>query len=263
MQGKIVVTTTQAGRVGADLAAFLEETGWEYVPRQRRSLETIRKATGAEGVVVWQEEGPVLHLANGRFFFHPSMAKNRLSQHRKGLTVDVMERLVGLRPGDSFLDCTLGLGADAIVASYLTGAVGRVVGLESSPVVAPIVKWGMKVYTTPMAWLGEAIRRIEVVQAAHLSYLRAQPSESYDIVYFDPMFAVPVMKSQAISPLRSVADHSPLSREAVEEGTRVARRRVVVKERRESPVFARLGINDVRGGESSRVAYGIITLNQP
>ncbi len=256
--GKIIVTLTQSEAFREGLDEFLAATGWEYVPRGRRSLGKLRSDTGALWVVVWGAGGPVLYGPGERLFFHPNMAKNRISQHRRGLTVDVMERVVGVKRGDRFLDCTLGLGADAIVASYLVGAEGQVVGLESSEVLAYIVGFGMRYYKTDINWLKEAIERIEVIQANHLEFLRQQERGSFDIVYFDPMFRVPVTSSQALSPLRVFADHRPLSIEAVTEALRVARRRIVVKERKDSPEFQRLGIKRVVGGESSRVAYGII-----
>lgn len=258
MKEKIVVTLTQSEAFSEGLDEFLAATGWEYIPRGRRGLDKLRKETGALWVVVWSSEGPVLYGPQGRLFFHPSMAKNRISQHRKGLTVDVMERVVGVRANDKFLDCTLGLGADAIVASYIAGEQGQVVGLESSEVLAFIVSFGMRYYRTDMVWLQNAIRRVRVINVDHLEFLRRQPSQSYDIVYFDPMFRVPVSQSQPLSPLRLFADHRPLSGEVLNEALRVARRRVVMKERKDSAEFARLGIEQVVGGESSRVAYGII-----
>ena len=257
---KIIVTTTRKGIPGSEVAALVAETGWEYVPRAELSIETLARNKEAEGVVVWEAGGPILYLGNDKFFFHPNMAKNRLAQHRKGRSTDIMARVLGVRTGDEFLDCTLGLGADAIAASYLVEETGRVVGLESSPVVAPLVKWGMAYYETSLNWLREAIRRIEVVQTEHLSFLCQQASGSFDIVYFDPMFREPVRTSQALAPLRAIADAHPLQQETIKEAIRVARRKVVVKERRGSSEFERLGIHTVVGGESSRVAYGVIAV---
>lgn len=259
---KIVVTTSRKGIPGSEIAALVAETGWEYVSRDEQSIAALARNNAAEGVVVWEAGGPVLYLGTNKFFFHPNMAKNRLAQHRKGRLTDIMARVLGVRAGDEFLDCTLGLGADAITASYLVGETGRVVGLESSPIVAPLVKWGMAYYETSLDWLQEAIRRIEVVQTEHLSFLSQQATGSFDIVYFDPMFREPVPTSQALAPLRTIANTHPLQRETIREAVRTARRRVVVKERRGSPEFERLGIHTVVGGESSRVAYGVIAVDK-
>jgi hypothetical protein len=71
--------------------------------------------------------------------------------------------------------------------------------------------------------------------------LRSLPDKSADIVYFDPMFRIPVEESSSISPYRFIANPEPLSLEAVTEAVRVARRKVILKDHRDSPEFDRLG----------------------
>ena len=92
----------------------------------------------------------------------------------------------------------------------------------------------------------------------YLDYLRQQKDNSYDVVYFDPMFRKPLTASNGISPLRSVANHAPLSEEAVAEALRVARQRVVMKEASGSEEFARLGFHQLMGGKYSKVHYGVM-----
>lgn len=43
-----------------------------------------------------------------------------------------MLRAAGLSEGDTFLDCTLGLGSDAIIASMAVGETGSVIGIEKT-----------------------------------------------------------------------------------------------------------------------------------
>lgn len=43
-----------------------------------------------------------------------------------------MLRAAYLSEGDTFLDCTLGLGSDAIIASMAVGETGSVVGIEKT-----------------------------------------------------------------------------------------------------------------------------------
>ena len=74
-------------------------------------------------------------------------------------------RCAGLKEGDFVLDCTLGMGADSIVASYVVGEKGRVVALESEPVIAAIAGHGLQTYRTGRKALNEAMRRVEIVQA--------------------------------------------------------------------------------------------------
>ncbi|MEN6349246.1 MAG: class I SAM-dependent methyltransferase [Syntrophomonas sp.] len=255
----VIATNSQsASSITADFQEFLRESGIEFVPRQRKSLEALAAEHSARGVIVWLIEGPVLNIINEeKFFFHPSMAKNRIASFRKFGTVDPLIKACDLKENDSFLDCTLGLGADSIVASYFSRG-GRVVGLESSFIIAWVVKWGMKLYCSQMDWLNTAIKGIEVVAADHSSYLKELDDNSFDIVYFDPMFRQPLLKSQAIAPLRLMADHRELRKESIIEACRVARKKVVVKEMVSSPEFERLGLRLAPHSPHNKIAFGVI-----
>lgn len=253
----IVSTTHRVAYSDPRLAEFLAESGFPFYPRERLSLEKLARQHQAHAVIIWQDEGPVLYHEGQKFFFHPSVARVRLGAYRKLGTIDPLVKACRLEPGYSYLDCTMGLGADIIVAAYFLSA-GRILGLESAPAIAQVVKWGMKLYQPESQWLKEAIDRVEVINAEHKSFLRSLPSGSFDIVYFDPMFRQPLWKSSAISPLRALANHEPLSGEAVAEACRVARRRVVIKERKDSPEFKRLGVNDFVGSPHNMLTYGYI-----
>lgn len=236
---------------------FAMESGSRYTPRQDRSLKRILTDEAADGVVVWEPEGPVLYQGEEKFFYHPSMGKNRVSRLRKGQS-DPMIEAMGLQKGMEVLDCTLGLGADALVISYVVGNEGRVVGIESSPITAAIVRWGIKKYAKGPEWLKEAMDRVEITCTDHLDFLKHLPGGSFDIVYFDPMFRHPINRSRPISPLRQLANHQPLSVKAVSEAIRVSRKRIVAKERSDSAEFERLGFKPIVTGEHSDIAYGVI-----
>ena len=106
-----------------------------------------------------------------------------------------------------------------------------------------------------------ALRRIRAVRADHAAYLAAMPDKSVDIVYFDPMFRLPIAESSGLEPLRNVANPAALSEAAVREARRVARRIVVLKENRDSGEFERLGFEWVKPKKTSKIAYGVITVD--
>ncbi|MBO8158381.1 class I SAM-dependent methyltransferase [Thermosyntropha sp.] len=258
---RVIATTTQskaASSLTEEFCDFLGETGIKFVPRKGKSLEKLKREHNADGVIVWKDTGPVLYIdENVEFFYHPSMAKNRISNYRKFGTFDPLIKAFDLREDDEVLDCTLGLGSDAVVASYFAPR-GRVVGLEYSMVAAALVKWGMKMYKSPMQWLNQAIKRIEVLNEDYRVYLKKLADNSFDIVYFDPMFRKPVLRSQPISPLRFLANPEPVDRESIKEAVRVARKRVVMKEIFSSGEFARLGFEKICGNPNNKIAYGVI-----
>lgn len=254
MADAIVVTTSrQAGPEQMQLArAIAERLELPFVARTGAVADL-----NARAVLVVTRERLVVETRAGQLYFHPGMAKPRIRSLERG-DVDVMVAAMQLEPGDEVLDCTLGLGADAIVSSYVVGSEGRVVGVEGVPVLAEVVRVGLSEYDPEHAAMQAAMRRIEVVAADHAAYLRTLPDKSFDVVYFDPLFREPVQQSVHMRPWRELGVAKPLTRDVVDEARRVARRRVVIKERHGSDVFAELGVENAVGGRKSRVAYGVI-----
>lgn len=229
------------------------------VPRLERSLSKLCREENARGVLVVTTEGEVYHEpATGvAYHFHPNLAALRIHNITSG-GGDQMIEAMRLGPGDEVLDCTLGLGAEAIVCSHVVGGAGRVVGIEKVPIIAHLTIKGLKVGEFVSERFVRAMRRVQAHCADHREYLPQCEAGSFDVVYFDPIFDEPVPKSQSMEPLRAVADPSPLSKEALEEALRVARRCVVIKQRRGTRLWQELGVCELHSGGKSRVEYGVI-----
>ena len=258
----LVVTTSRQ----ADPLADRDATVWATrlavrpAPRGGRSVPALCRDEGVDGALILSSERPPTYVSAGgsvRYFYHPGMALTRI-KHLRAEKGDPMVTAMGLRPGDRVLDCTLGRAADAIVASSVVGPTGRVVGLESSLLLAELTIHGLSTYTPPNQDVEAAMRAISARHAEHLTFLRACPDSAFDVVYFDPLFSEPVAASSAMQPLRPLADHGPLAPEAVAEARRVARRCVVLKERPRAPLWQQLGVRRFAGGRGSSVAYGIL-----
>ncbi len=230
-----------------------------WVPRKRRSLAKLRMIFRDPHIlIVTEREMKYYPGTESPLFFHPSTALLRIKRLLGGET-DVLLDAAGVLPGDAVLDCTAGLASDSIVLSYAVGPDGQVTALESEAILYFLVAEGLKTYASDLEEANEAMRRVKIEHAEHGTYLAGLPDRSVDVVYFDPMFRIPVDKSSAMSPLREIANHRPLAEEAVEHACRVARKSVVMKEHRNSREFARLGFSRIeRSG--SKIAYGVIAL---
>lgn len=249
----VVTTSRQARPEEVERArSIAERLAIPFVPREGALADL-----GAKAVLVVTKERLVVETAAGPLFFHPGMARPRIRTLERGED-DVMVKAMQLARGDTVLDCTLGLGADAIVSAFVAGEEGRVVGIEAVPMLAEVVRNGLTAYDPQHAAMQAAMRRIEVVAADHAEYLASLPDASFDIVYFDPLFREPVQESVHMRPWRELGVGRPLTPDVVAEARRVARRRVVIKERQHSPVFDELDVDTVIGGRKSRIAYGVI-----
>jgi len=171
--------------------------------------------------------------------------------------IDPLVDIAQLTTGDSFLDCTLGLGSDAIVASVAVGKLGTVIGLEQSKVISYLVKKGLKNWSGEQTLLEQAMRRINVCHIDHLSYLKKLKDHSIEVVYFDPMFSESIISSNGIHALKTHALYNNQLVESVKEAKRVAKKRVIMKDHYRSKRFEELGFTrEIR--PSSKQHYGYI-----
>ena len=178
-----------------------EHAGIPYVPRANLSGKALRERYGVDFILVAKQGLLTLSTPSGDLFFHPNMAHLRLKNLRFGSagTGDRMVEAMDLSRGMSVLDCTLGFGADAIVASFAVGPEGRVTGIESQPLIETVVGYGLAHFKAENWPIQEAMRGIRTVCADAFDYLKEQPDDSVDVVYFDPMFRHPLLESRSLS----------------------------------------------------------------
>ena len=253
-----VTTSHRPSQAGIDLGKqFADELQVPFAERNDLSLKTLATSLQVQGLVVVSTHRVSFYTGGQEFFSHPGLARLRIKELKNGKT-DQMVNAMSLRPGDRVLDCTLGLGADSIVASFVAGVNGRVTGLEASCVISALVRHGFSTYPDPEGDLIRAMRRIRVININHREYLAGLAPQSYDVVYFDPMFRLPGLHSPAMDAMRVLANPHPVDRETIGLALKTAARRVVMKERRGSKEFQRLGFDRVEGGRYAPVVYGVM-----
>ena len=258
---KVNAVVTTIRKVDGKLVAKAKEVAnnlkVEYVNRDGKGIDKIKAECDVDTVVVIKKDKIVLELPEGEMFFHPNMAQVRLKRLRCGGNDNMIDAMQ-LEKGMSVLDCTLGFAADSIVASYGVGDTGKVVGLEVSPLIALVVKEGLKTYLPTNYDIKSAMNNIEVINQDYLSFLKEQKDNSFDVVYFDPMFRHALTDSKNLNPLRQLADKRAVSAEAIAEAMRVASYRVVFKENARSLEFSRLGFTKICGGKYAPIHYGVL-----
>lgn len=234
----IMTTAGRPDEITIKLAVEAAEVlGYPFVERKKRSVARLHKEYQCAVIVSGHDRFELYHPGMEKpFFFHPNSAAFRLKRLVKG-DQDPLIEVAKLKEGDSFLDCTLGLAADSIIASYAVGESGKVLGIEKESDVAFIVQEGLKKFETAFPELREAMNRVQVQQADAVAYLKDASYNQWDIVYIDPMFSAPIDESANFTPLREVGSNSQLTKEWVEEAYRVCKRSVIVKDHFNSPVF--------------------------
>ena len=222
----VSVTATNPGRFEAEARARAAEWQLPFFERALKSPLGPMLETHAQAFFVLGGDGWSLIDAEGSLQFSHGLAHLRITRlQTQSDQPDQLIQVSGLRAGDTVIDCTLGLGADAMVCAHVVGPTGRVTGVEASRALALLVETGLEKLPLPR---GEE-RQLEVVNAQAIDFLRAQPDHSADVVFFDPMFTRPKSASTAFEVLRRYAVHHPLDAGTLREARRVARRHVVIK----------------------------------
>lgn len=248
----ILTTARKPGpALTAEAQAIAAANRIPFIPRGNSSLQTLIDSYGT--VLSLSYEHLSCHTATGELFFHPNMAAVRIRLLRQGQPDKLLD-ICDLRLGFSFLDCTAGLCSDSLVAKFRAGEQGRVLALEKSLPIYLVMKHGLS-RTLPQRFRQPA-QGIELIHADFRSYLPRLPDRSFDVVYLDPMFDVPVHQSSSLQPLRPLAADLPLSAEDIAAAARVAAKRVVVKQRSFFD-FSQLGLVKV-GGDNRKIAYGVL-----
>ncbi len=236
--------------------ALVEEARREAV---RLGVPFVPRRAGAPLHRMLEEEGDVMlvleraHVSlwdrHGSVRWSPGIAALRLLALERG-DPDNLVAAAQLREGDSVLDCTLGLGQDALVAARAVGTSGRVVGIEASPPLHALVSAGLRrLGTLPSSGPVQTVR-------GDAGKLLAQAApKSVDVVFFDPMFGRPKKAQPAFEMLRRYAEHAPLTPSMLEEAKRVARRAVVVKAARHSDDLRKLGLSPLPTSRYSAVCW--------
>lgn len=229
----VTVTGKSGGRYVLEAKARAEAWGLPFFPAGAGEANAFLTLGG---------DGWKLVDAHGSLAFTPGMAALRVK--RLGTKVggdDTLIRLCELKPGDSVLDGTLGLGADALVCARVVGPQGRVIGVEASLPLYALASEGLK-RAPPF----EESAVIETRYGTALGVLQTLETRSLDCVIFDPMFDLPKKSTAAFELLRRHALHEPLDAQTLAEARRVAKRWVVVKGGRDGKELSRLGLEPER-----------------
>ena len=177
--------------------------------------------------------------------WHPGLAYRRIKHG-----VDALRKVLTIRPGDHVLDCTLGMGHDALA---LLDAGAMVTALE---IQAPMVMYTM---TGIVGYAPELARNLHVRCCDYETFLVTSLSNQFDHVYLDPMFPLTETEKSNVtwSLLRTFTPpERRLDEVTLEHALRVAKKTVVFKlaPKEKVPLFRSLPRPEVVGSKRQRYA---------
>lgn len=257
---KIAVTTTREKDEALRLKGekISRDLDIPYIKRDNLSINKTRLKENLDYLLVVEKDKLVIKGEDTEIFWHPNMTELKIKSIKQGNKESMIEA-TELKEGDSILDCTLGFAGDSIIFASVVGEKGTVVGTEVNKYIAYLAQDGLKNYNEVNDETKKYMNSIKVINTSYKNYLSKQPDNSFDVVYFDPMFKEPNKKSSSINAFRSFTEHEGLSKEDIKEALRVCRRRIVIKERYGLNNLKELGVQRYYGGtRRGSIAYGVI-----
>lgn len=260
--GDMMIITTafdETEELIAKAKALSDSLQIPYVVRNKKTVKYLLEHVDAHIFVVNNQRGlSYYEQGHEEIFFHPNMAMHRIKQIKSGQS-DSLMTACHLQEGMTFLDCTLGLASDTLVANYIVGSTGKVTSLEKSFPLSVLVKEGLRYYATheKPEWKS-LIEQIKIVNADNLEYLKKCSDESVDVVYFDFMFNQSVASSHGIKIIKPVVSYDIMTKEHVEEALRVAKERVVIKSSYGNHQIKEFGFKIERQNQKRHFFYGVI-----
>ncbi len=246
---KVTTSGQPDDAVRAEARAFAHRLGVPFLDRRAKApLHRLFEGAG-DVFLVFERAHVSLWDAKGTFRWSPGMAALRLLTFGRGEKDNLVEA-AQIRAGEVVLDCTFGLGQDALVAARAVGEGGRVLAVEKSLPLYAITTAGLS-RLGPLPGACPVEPRCEDAATA----LRSMADRSVDVVLFDPMFSRPKKAQPAFEMLRRHACHHPLTASMLEDARRVARRAVVVKGTRDSDDLAKLGLRPLPQSRYSALAW--------
>lgn len=256
---RIAVTTARSCQESllSEARRKAAEMGLPFLER-KGSLLSMKQSFLLDGILLFSKKGPSFWTEEGEYRFHLGTAVLRILQMERGNT-DRLCQIIPPGKNLKILDCTFGCGGDSAVLSWFAGPQGTVDSLEINPVLFEIGREGLSHFVCEKdSTITEALRRIHLIHADFHQFLQKAGSKAYDVIYFDPMFREPVKrKENRIKAFRRATCKDQVDSHVLQEARRVARYKVIVKERPFSPLFRNQEFTAVyHHGQST--AYGVI-----
>lgn len=232
MKAYIITTSFNPDKKQVTFAQHLaDQYGFTYRERRKDSVQKL--IADGEGAFIVYREKLIFVAHNGReLIFHPDTAMLRMKDPH-----DPLLDLLGNVP-KTVLDCTMGLASDSLV---MASGGHQVITLESQLIPYLVVSRGLATYCSGKEKLDKAMRSVQPIHADYVDFLKSQSKNSFDVIYFDPMFSENIQESENLAGLEKLANPARLTTEIVEEAKRVAREKIIIKAHFRDTVFEELG----------------------
>ncbi|MGX7112326.1 class I SAM-dependent methyltransferase [Gemella cuniculi] len=221
-----------------------------FIKREKKTIKEILKVY--TGLLVIYKNKISYYEGDEELFFHPNTATLKIKNFDNEPLINIIEE-----KNQYILDATMGLAGDSTIMSYHGH---NVIALEENKIIHLIVSNGLKSYVSENEKITQAMRNIKTICVNNLEYLKHCTENSFDIIYFDPMFSHNISESKNLSGLEKLATKSALTAELVKEAKRVAKKKIIIKAHYKDDIFEKFGFTRIIR-KNTKFHYGYIKSN--
>lgn len=252
MKNIIVTTSVKTTLELNDNAQKLaDELNLKYIKRNKSTIKQLLKTT--KGVIVVYKNKLSYFENNSEFFFHLDTTALKIKNSDNEPLVEIIGK-----EKQSVLDCTMGLAGDSILLSYYGH---NVTSIEKNEIIHLITSNGLKNYISPNEEINNAMRKIITHNYDCIDYLKRTSDNTFDIIYFDPMFSYDIAESTNLSGLAHLADNHFPYEEFIKEAYRVGRGKIIIKAHFRDSIFEKHNFTRIVR-KNTKFHFGFLEINE-
>lgn len=252
MKNIIVTTSVKTTLELNDNAQKLaDELNLKYIKRNKSTIKQLLATVS--GVIVVYKNKLSYFENNSEFFFHLDTTALKIKNSDNEPLVEIIGK-----EKQSVLDCTMGLAGDSILLSYYGH---NVTSIEKNEIIHLITSNGLKNYISPNEEINNAMRKIITHNYDCIDYLKRTSDNTFDIIYFDPMFSHDIAESTNLSGLAHLADNHFPYEEFIKEAYRVGRGKIIIKAHFRDSIFEKHNFTRIVR-KNTKFHFGFLEINE-
>lgn len=243
-----VKTTLELNNKAQKLA---NELNLNYIKRNKTTIKQLLATV--RGVIVVYKNKLSYFENNSEFFFHLDTTALKIKNSDNEPLIEIIGK-----EKQSVLDCTMGLAGDSILLSYYGH---NVTSIEKNKIIHLITSTGLKNYISPDEEINKAMREITTFNCNCIDYLKRTPDNTFDIIYFDPMFSHDITESNNLDGITPLADTTFPYEEFLQEATRVGKDKIIIKAHFKDNIFEKYNFTRIVR-KNTKFHFGFLNIDK-
>lgn len=249
----IIITTSikTTSELNDKAQKLANELNLNYIKRNKTTIKQLLATV--RGVIVVYKNKLSYFENDSEFFFHLDTTALKIKNSDNEPLVEIIGK-----EKQNVIDCTMGLAGDSILLSYYGH---NVTSIEKNRIIHLITSVGLENYISPDDEINKAMRKIITHNYDCVDYLKRTPDNTFDIIYFDPMFSYNITESNNLAGITPLADTAFPYEEFLQEATRVGKDKIIIKAHFKDNIFEKYNFTRIVR-KNTKFHFGFLNIDK-